>query len=157
MIDFKPRQTPTGAQHGIVCANIAFEIKNYLEQNPVGRCFGAGTGFFLEKTGLITLDAAFVRNDRFAEGVGLGEMRGAPDVAIIVIAPTDKFDEIEAHAQALMNAGSRHVWLIRPRVRMVTVHHAKTDLAITGESEALTAEDVMPGFRLEVKRLFAGL
>jgi Uma2 family endonuclease len=158
-LDFKPRRTPAGAQHGLVSANIVYELKLYLAQHELGQCFGAGTGFITSTSParVVSLDAAVVRNDRIKEGsIGADVFSGAPDLAVIVIAPNDKFDEIESDTHDLMAAGTGHVWIMRPRVRMITVHRSLNDLQIMGESEFLTAEDILPGFRVPVARVFDG-
>lgn len=157
ILPFKRRQPPTGAQHGLVCANMVYELKRYLLEHPIGVCFGAGTGFMVPTAPprMVVLDAAIVRKENMPEdGLGADAFPGAPDLAVLVIAPTDKFDEVEADIHDLMNAGTSHVWILRPRVRMVTVHRSHNDIAIMGATETLTAEDVLPGFHLPVSRLF---
>lgn len=157
VIPFRQRHPPTGAQHGLVCANIVYELKRYLLDHPIGICFGAGTGFMVHSSPprVVALDAAIVRKERMPEdGVGLDALAGAPDLAVLVIAPTDKFDDVEADIHELMNAGTSHVWILRPRVRMVTVHRSHNDIAIMGETETLVAEDILPGLHLPVHRLF---
>jgi Uma2 family endonuclease len=146
-----------GAEHGIICANIAYELKQYLTHYPVGVCFGAGTGFVVDAaTGrTVVLDAAFVRTERVpAGGLPVSVFQGAPDLAVIVVSPTDKFDEVEADVHDLLAAGCSHVWILRPRVRMVTVQRPRNDLAIVGGNESLTAQDVLPSFELPLPRLF---
>ena len=159
--EFKPRRTPAGAQHGFVCANVVHELKLYLSQHDLAHCFGAGTGFITNPQSnpprIVSLDAAIVRNERMPEAaLGPDVFPIAPDLAIIVIAPNDKFDEIEADTHDLMDAGTGHVWIMRPRVRMITVHRSRNELTIMGESEFLVAEDVLPGFRVPVRRVFDG-
>lgn len=159
LVEFKPRRSPAGAQHGLVCANIVYEFKLYLAQHPIAHCLGAGTGFVTNEKPprIVSLDAAVVRTDRLPEGgLGPGVVPVAPDVAVIVIAPNDKFDDIEADTHDLIDAGTGHVWIMRPRVRMITVHRSRNELKIMGEKEALTAEDVLPGFSVPVHRIFAG-
>lgn len=159
LVEFKPRRTPAGAQHGLVCANIVYELKLYLAQHQLAQCFGAGTGFMtsVAPQRVVSLDAAIVRTERIQDGaLGPSVFPGAPDLAVIVIAPNDKFDDIEADTHDLMDAGTAHVWILRPRVRMITVHRSHNDLAIMGESEFLVAEDVLPGFRVPVHRVFDG-
>jgi len=157
IIPFRQRQAPAGAQHGLVCANITYELKRYLAEHPIGVCFGAGTGFLVHEMPprIVSLDAAIVRKDRLpATGVGADVFVGAPDLAVLVVAPTDKFDDVEADIHELMDAGTKHVWILRPRVRMVTVHRPRNELAIVGESELLTAPDVLPGLQLPAHRAF---
>ena len=38
-----------GAEHGVVCANIVHQIKLFLDQHPLGRCFAPGTAFLLRE------------------------------------------------------------------------------------------------------------
>ena len=159
LVEFKPRRTPAGAQHGLVCANIVFEFKQYLAQHDIGICLGAGTGFQTSTSAarVVSLDAAVVRRERIPEGaLGPDVFPIAPDLAVIVIAPNDKFDDIEADTHDLMDAGTGHVWIMRPRVRMITVHRSRNELTILGEKESLVAEDVLPGFHVPVHRVFDG-
>jgi Uma2 family endonuclease len=154
------RRTPAGAQHGLVCANIVFELKLYLSENPVGVCFGAGTGFVthMDPLSIVSVDAAVVRSERIGnDAIGAGAFVGAPDLAVIVVSPDDQFDVVEADTQRLITAGASHVWILRPRVRMVTVHRPNNEMAVLGEPEALLAEDVLPGFKVLVRRVFEGV
>ena len=159
LVEFKPRRTPAGAQHGLVCANIVYEFKCFVAEHPIAHCLGAGTGFVTHEAPLriVSLDAAVIRHDRApAGGLGPDVVPVAPDIAVIVIAPNDRFDDIEADTHDLMDAGTGHVWILRPRVRMITVHRSRNDLTILGEKETLVAEDVLPGFRVPIHRIFDG-
>jgi Uma2 family endonuclease len=146
-----------GAEHGVVCANIVQLIKNFLDQHPMGRCFAPGTAFVLrEEPQLIaTPDVAVVRSELIpAEGVPVGAFVGAPDVAIIVVSPTDKFDEISARVNEYFEAGTRRVWIVRPRVKMVTIHRSVQDVQIIAETQVLNGGDVLPGLEIPLAKIF---
>ena len=146
-----------GAEHGAVCANVIYQLKQYLEQHPHARCFAPGTGFLLrEDPPLVrTPDVALVRNEHLpAAGLPTGYFPGAPDVAIIVVSPTDKFDEISAAVHDYFEAGSRRVWIVRPRVKMVTIHHSDQDVQIVAETQTLNAADILPGLEIPLAKLF---
>jgi Uma2 family endonuclease len=141
--------TRNGAEHGFVCANIAYHLNLYLMLHPVGRCF-VGTGFDLARS--ISMDVAVVLD---TDLIPIEPFRAAPDLAIRVIAPSDNFDEIETEVEMLQVAGTRHIWIIRPRVRMATIHRAGHELRVLGESETLEAEDILPGFSIRIGDLLS--
>jgi Uma2 family endonuclease len=145
-IDYMMRN---GAEHGFVCANLAYQLKRYLADHPVGLCF-VGTGFDLARS--ITMDVAVLLD---SHDIPIEPIRAAPDLAVRVIAPTDNFEEIETEAEMLQAAGTRHIWIIRPRVRMATVHRAGHELRVLGESETLEAEDILPGLSIRIADLFS--
>jgi Uma2 family endonuclease len=146
-----------GAEHGLVCANIVHLLKQYLEQHPVARCFGPGTGFILRDNPEVVRspDVALVRNERMPDG-GLpsGYFPGPPDVAIIVVSPNDRFDEVSERVRDYFDAGTRRVWIVRPRVRMVTLHRSEQDVQIVAETESLNGGDVLPGLEIPLAKLF---
>ena len=146
-----------GAEHGAVCANLTYQMKKYLEEHPIGVCFGAGTGFCLTQEPLVVRmpDVAIVRNEHIPkEGIPADFFPRAPDVAVIVISPTDKFDAISAGVHDFFAAGTRRVWIIRPRVRMITIHRADQDVQIIAETQRLLGEDVLPGLEIPATKIF---
>ena len=146
-----------GAEHGNVCANLVHHIKQYLDGHPIARCFAPGTGFVLrEDPPLVrTPDVAIVRNEHLPkDGLPVGMFPGAPDVAIIVVSPNDKFDEVSARVRDYFDAGSRRVWIVRPRVRMVTIHRSEQDVEIVAETQAITGSDILPGLEIPLAKLF---
>ena len=52
------------------------------------------------------------------------------------------------------SAGTRLVWVIEPATRTVYVYRSPRDVQALGEDDELSGEDVLPGFRYAVKRLF---
>jgi Uma2 family endonuclease len=146
-----------GAEHGIVCANIVYQLKKYLEQHPVAHCFAPGTGFVLEGSAEVvrTPDVALVRNEHMPnDGIPTGYFPGTPDLAIIVVSPNDKFDEIAQRVRDYFDAGSRRVWIVRPRVKMVTIHRSEQDVQIIAETQTLNGGDILPGLEIPLTKLF---
>lgn len=146
-----------GAEHGAVCANIVHQISNFLDQYPLARCFAAGTAFTLREDPLLiaTPDVAIVRNEAMpADGMPVGAFPAAPDVAVIVVSPTDKFDEISARVHEYFEGGTKRVWIVRPRVRMVTDHRSVQDVQIIAETQSLNASDVLPGLQIPLAKIF---
>jgi Uma2 family endonuclease len=146
-----------GAEHGAVCANIVHQIKSFLDQHALARVFAPGTAFLLREDPplLATPDVAIVRNELIpGEGVPIGPFPGAPDVAVIVVSPTDKFDEISARVTEYFDAGTRRVWIVRPRVKMVTIHRTVQDVQIIAQTQVLNGSDVLPGLEIPLAKIF---
>ncbi len=51
--------------------------------------------------------------------------------------------------------GARMVVVVEPERRRVVVHRSDTDVQILGKDGVLDGGDVVPGFRLPVRELFA--
>ena len=56
--------------------------------------------------------------------------------------------------QNWLDAGCQAVWIVDPAKRAVAVHRAGIDTVYLGEGVTPTAEDLLPGFRLQVAEIF---
>jgi Uma2 family endonuclease len=102
-----------------------------------------------------TPDVALVRNEHMpGDGMPTGHFPGPPDLAVIVVSPNDKFDEIAQRVRDYFDAGSKRVWIVRPRVKMVTIHRSEQDVQIIAETQTLNAGDVLPGLEIPLAKLF---
>lgn len=54
-----------------------------------------------------------------------------------------------------LSAGTRVVWLVSPECRTVTVFRSRDDIAIVDELDVLDGGDVVPGWKLPVRDIFA--
>jgi Uma2 family endonuclease len=52
-------------------------------------------------------------------------------------------------------AGTRLVWVVEPRDRLVTTYSSRTDVRVQKGEDTLDGFDVLPGFRLRVADVFA--
>ena len=52
-------------------------------------------------------------------------------------------------------AGSRAVWVFNPKKRTVAVYASPSDVRILGEQDTLDGGEVLPGFTLDLSKLFA--
>jgi Uma2 family endonuclease len=152
-------EPPAGFDHGVRGTKLSFHLQAYVEQNPVGVVCGADTGFVLFRNPdtVRAPDAAFVTAERAARQ----ERRefyfeGAPDLAAEVVSPGDSEREVAAKVADYLAAGSRLVWVVRPRRQTVTVHEpGKPPRTLTADG-VLDGGDLLPGFALPVRALFAG-
>ncbi|MFO0889736.1 MAG: Uma2 family endonuclease [Isosphaeraceae bacterium] len=77
-----------------------------------------------------------------------------PDLAIEVISPSNGASEVLIKINHYFQAGVRAVWVVYPNEEMVYLYRSPTDVTVLTRSGTLEAQDVLPGFRLPLDRLF---
>ncbi len=101
-------------------------------------------------------DVAFIRRARVEEaGEAEGFWPGAPDLAVEVVSPGDSFAEVEEKVSDWLAAGCRMVVVVNPRRRTATVYRSRSDVTLLAEDDVLDGGDVVPGWRVPVRELFA--
>ncbi len=102
-------------------------------------------------------DLTFTASARFPDGaLPRGYIDGPPDIAVEVVSPHDTHSEALEQVQDYLDAGAGLVWVADPQTRSVTVHHRGGTSRTLRHGEALTGEDVMPGFQVAIGGLFRG-
>ena len=152
--------SPTKPLHGIVCARIAARLFNYVEERDLGEVFGAETGFLVETDpdSVVGADAAFVSSERLAAVERFDKFFPfAPDLAVEVLSPSNTVQEMDEKVALYFAAGSRLVWVVNPKRRTVAAYRSPLDVRILGGTDALDGGDVLPGFNLDLSKLFANL
>jgi Uma2 family endonuclease len=120
--------------------------------------YAAETGFVLSSNPdtVRAPDVAFVSQARIEE---VGDVEGfwpeAPDLAVEVISPGDSYSEVEEKVFDWLEAGTKMVVVINPRQRSATVFKSPTDIFALAEADVLNGGDVVPGFELAVREIFA--
>ncbi len=151
------KMPPAGHVHGRYASFIGGYLMIHVKSNGLGLTYGSETGFLLESDPdhVRAPDSAFVRRER-AEIVGdtPGFFPGAPDLAIEVISPRDRYAEVDEKVADWLDAGTLAVIVVNPRIRTAKVHRSRTDIAVFEESDILDVSDIVPGWRVPVKDIF---
>jgi Uma2 family endonuclease len=146
---------PPGYAHGVTVVEIVSAIRNYLDTNPIGVA-AAEAGYVTER-GPDTVrgpDASFMTYGRAKEVKGYGFSHVAPDLAVEVLSPSNTPREIEKKVAEYFTMGARLVWIADPKKRTVTVLAPEALPFVVAGDEFLDGGDVLPGFRVQVKKLF---
>lgn len=151
------QMAPAGPTHGRLAMRLAAHLFQHVEAHHLGTVYAAETGFQLRQDPdtVRAPDVAFVSRQRL-ETVGEieGYWPGAPDVAVEVISPSDRYTDVEDKVVEWLEAGSRMVIVVNPRQRSVIVYHSHTDIVRLTEEDALDGGDVVPGWQLPIKEMF---
>ncbi len=147
-----------GHQHGRGAINVSTPLAQHVKANNLGVVYAAETGFKLASNPdtVRAPDVAFVRRERL-ESVGDSEgfWPGAPDLAVEVVSPGDRYTDVEEKVFDWLDAGARLVIVANPRKRLVTVYRSLTDVVVLTEADVLDGGDVVPGFAMPVKDIFS--
>jgi len=144
-------------------AEVASILDQYL--GPFARMHGLGkvvveTLFLLDAEADLQRrpDVAFVASTRWPfrrRSPAEGAWDVVPDLAVEVISPTDRAEDLLAKIRDYFRVGVRLVWAIYPREQVIHVFETfKTIRALTREDE-LDGGGVVPGFKLPLADLFA--
>jgi Uma2 family endonuclease len=134
-------------------------IGNFVEAHNLGIVLGAD-GMARLAPGLVRIpDVSYFRWERFpgrtVPSTAFAEF--APDLAVEVLSPSNTAKEMTDKLSDYFRTGVRLVWYVDPRQRVVEVFTAVDRSIVLNESETLAGGDVLPGFSVQVSRLFAEL
>jgi Uma2 family endonuclease len=146
---------PASEDHGFIEIELASRLHQFVKAHQLGRVYAGDTGFRLSDDTVRSPDVAFVRKERVAQLRSQGFAKGAPDLAVEILSPSNSFRQMTRKVRQYFAAGCHTVWVVHPDRKEVEVFEA------TGADRTLTAEDVLeapvllPGFSVPVAELFA--
>lgn len=149
---------PTGLDHGDHESVFDGSLGPYVRSRKLGRVFTGDPGFFLTRNPdtVRAPDLAFIRRERLLEtGIPSGYFNGAPDLVVEVISPNDLYTEVEEKVGEWLEHGTLLVFVVNPRRQTVWVHRPGQAVRILGVQDELSGEDVVPGWTMPVRELFA--
>ena len=80
----------------------------------------------------------------------------APDLAVEVLSPGNRASEVQEKVLEYLDAGSRLVWVVDPRLKTLTVHTPGGDARILMGDAEVTGGEVLPAFAVPLQEIFPG-
>lgn len=144
---------PAGWDHGRVGGKIEKLLILHVDANRLGVVPIYHTGYLLTRNPdtVRAPDVSFVRLER--DRTERGFYPGAPDLAVEVISPWDRYTEVEEKTREYLRAGTRMVIVVDPQLQTARVHTsaATTDLGI---DDTIDGGEVVPGWKLPLREIF---
>ena len=148
--------SPVSFQHGRVVMRLGSLLERYLQGRPVGVVV-TEVGFKLA-FGPDTVrapDIAFIRTDRIPAPRARGFVTGPPDLAIDVLSPGDRPEDVRAKIDDYLARGVALVVVIDPDQKTVTTCRPTTPPAtLHTDDELLDLSDVILGFSCPLRAIF---
>ena len=155
-------EKPIESLKSLVAIEVAFALRRYLEDHPLGVVLGADGLLQIGPKLVRGPDVSFISWERFpGRTLPVDRIWGVvPDLAVEVLAPGNTQGEMQRKVADYFGAGVGLVWIVDPAKRTAVVHSAggsgnasSAVIAATGE---LPGEEALPGFKLELATIFLG-
>lgn len=99
-------------------------------------------------------DVSFVSREKMPERrFAVGYPKFAPDLAVEVISTHDIVEQVELKIEEYLAAGTKSVWVIYPKTRVVDIFRSDGSVTRLREADVLTEPELLPGFSCAVKDL----
>ncbi|MHC4879678.1 MAG: Uma2 family endonuclease [Planctomycetota bacterium] len=148
-----------GYRESILAIFLAARLSDFAMQQKLGLVTGSD-GMMRLFAGQVRIpDVAFAAWSRFPDGlvpsVPIPDI--APDLAVEVLSRSNTVAEMSRKTREYFDAGTRLVWLVDPDSRCVEVFTSVEQSVRLSEGSTLAGADVLPGFELSIRDLFAVL
>lgn len=160
--------SPPGRRHASISDRLFIRLNDYLRKNPIGKAWSDGVVYILDGDdrtdwvkGARVPDVSFISQSRMDEHDAKyeddGPWRLAPDLAVEIISPHDKYTYVNQKVADYLHYGTLLVWVIDPRARTIRVHSpADPDGHTLRENETLSGDAVLPNWEMPVKAILDG-
>jgi Uma2 family endonuclease len=146
------RMAPPSRVHDWIKNRINRILGRYLDANPrVGLDTLVEMGAAVSKHDTFVPDVSVVKLERLGEEGRI--FRGAPDLAIEVVSPTDTATRLKSKVDAYLKNGSKTVWVVYPDSRSVMVYFGQTARELKADQQI--EDPLLPGFSTPVSSFFA--
>ncbi|WP_309745019.1 MULTISPECIES: Uma2 family endonuclease [unclassified Chamaesiphon] len=148
---------PTGGESGQRNADLVTDVNIWNRQTDLGRVFDSSTGYDFTALdgGKRSPDVSWIEKSRL-EGVDIkGFITVVPDFVIELRSATDdSLTETQTKMRAYQQLGVRLGLLIDPQNRKVEIYRSGQEPEILELPESIDCSDIMPGFVLNMNRIW---
>ncbi len=132
-------------------------LENYSEEHGRGTAFPADGALHIFPGLIYIPDVSFILDEQLPDGEIPEEAIPDlfPDLAVEVLSKGNTKGEMQRKLRDYFRAGAKQVWLIDPKKQIVDVYTSATKHTRLTREQTLDGGDLLPGFELPVKTLFA--
>ncbi|NJL03156.1 MAG: Uma2 family endonuclease [Spirulinaceae cyanobacterium SM2_1_0] len=149
---------PTGWESGARNSSLTGELYLWWRRaGEPGKVFDSSTGFTLSNGAIRSSDASWVSQARWEALAPEQKQTFAnicPDFVVELRSPSDRLPLLPAKLQEYIDNGAQLGWLIDPLQRRVEIYHPGAAVVMLAEPTALSGETVLPGFELDLRRVW---
>ncbi|HUF75103.1 MAG TPA: Uma2 family endonuclease [Longimicrobiales bacterium] len=151
------REPRPGDVHGTLQVTLGYHLRAWARAH--GAKVTAESGYILgeDPSTLRGPDLAVVLEPRSGRGEPGGWIRGAPDVAVEILSPSDTSTAVQEKTLDYLGAGAEQVWIVDPVARSVTVFRADGSGRLLRHTDTLDGEDLLVDFSVTLEELFGGV
>lgn len=152
--------SPVQRVHSRLAMRLGTYLTLFVEEHDLGEVH-TELGFYStrDRRTLLAPDVAYVSHARLSQQPEDGFISLMPDLAVEVASPSNTVAQLRRKAGIYLDYGASLVWIFLPSARGVDVCRsaagARLDIEFIGADGILSGEEALPGFELELSKLFA--
>lgn len=145
--------------HARTEARLAHLLESWLDTQPEprGQVFAGEAGCILRRDPDTTvgIDVVYLSAEMASSQSDSTTMiEGAPLLAVEILSPSDKQEDINDKVDEYLATGVALVWIVDPHFRTVTVHRSDAEPALFNVDQHLSSEPHLPGLSISVRDIF---
>lgn len=145
-----------GFYESVLALAIGDALRAYLQDQNLGIAAGEAGMLRIDRNRIRIPDVSFIRWERLPPGRD-PVPAVCPDLAVEVLSESNTAQEMQGKLNEYFAGGAQLVWIIDPRTRTARSYRGPGEFSLIDEAGSLTGGDVLPGFALQLKDLFAEL
>lgn len=159
LVDGELKELPVSFLSSFVAGETYGQLRDFVKPRRLGWVSPEGTSFRCfpdDENRVRRADTAFHRLDRLPVILAMaeGHCTVVPDLVVEVVSPHDLAYEVNEKRIEWLEAGVQLVWVIDPVRQEVYAHRADGTAILFRRTDTLTADPVLPDFRVPVADLF---
>lgn len=146
-----------GTKESLIAAYLVHVLWQFVRPRRLGVVLGAD-GMLRLLPHLVRIpDVSFISRARLNDPALVATAIAAlvPDLAVEVLSESNTRTEIKRKLRDYFRAGTRLVWVIDPKEENARICTSRTKVRRIDKDGILDGEDVLPGFRLSLAKLFS--
>ncbi len=143
--------------HGRIATRLGVQLAQFVLENELGEVYIGDVGFQVSWNPDTVLgpDISFISKERQQQaGDVKGYCQGPPDLAVEVYSPGYRPGKISTRISRWFSSGTKQVWIVELKHSTVAVYRSESDITTFSGSDYLEAQDLFPGFRIPLERIF---
>ncbi len=144
-----------GLPHARIAMRLGAPLAHFVWDHDLGEVYDFG-GFQLtwNPDTVLGPDLSFISKERLKNVGEVSVWQGAPDLAVEVYSPGYRPGKVSERISRLFSAGTKQVWIVHLKHRTIAVYRSESDITTFSGSDYLEAQDMFPGLRISLDRIF---
>ncbi|MEO8271053.1 MAG: Uma2 family endonuclease [Aureliella sp.] len=148
---------PAGKYHGFVCGNVAGILRNFAIARKKGYVCTNDAGVIVRRNpdSVRGPDVTFYLDEETADDMQRQYADVPPALAVEVVSPGDRINDVMQRVAQLMSRGVQTVWVVDPEARDVSICRSGTEPVLISDSDLVTAGPPLSDFSCPAREFFA--
>ena len=153
LIVMSPAASETAAHN----AYLTYQLMAWTIEDGRGICFDSSSGFTLPNGAIRSPDASWIKRDKWdllTNEKKKGFSHICPEFVVELRSESDRLTKLRAKLVEYIHNGASLGWLIDPFERRVYVYEPNQEVVILENPETVSGEPLLPGFTLNMTKLW---